>query len=150
LQEEFLSIQNGIKKTIVFVTHDIDEAIKMGDRIAILKQGGVLAQYDTPHKILSEPDSEFVSSFVGTDRVLKNLSLTRVGDVELEPYEENGEDLPRISDKHSLKDALSELIGADAGRGLVYSEDDSNGNGNRGTITLDRIQELSRGVEDGQ
>ena len=150
LQEEFLSIQRNIEKTIVFVTHDIDEAIKMGDRIAILKQGGVLAQYDTPHKILSEPDSEFVSSFVGTDRVLKNLSLTRVGDVELEPYEENGEDLPRISEKHSLKDALSELIGADAERGLVYAEEDgSNGNGGRGTITLDRIQELSRGVEDG-
>ena len=149
LQEEFLSIQDGIKKTIVFVTHDIDEAIKMGDRIAILQQGGVLAQYDTPHKILSEPDSEFVSSFVGTDRVLKNLSLTRVGEVDLEPYEENGEDLPRISEKLSLRDVLSELIGADTARGLVYSEDGTNGNGNRGTITLDRIQELSRGVGDG-
>ncbi len=149
LQEEFLSIQEGIKKTIVFVTHDIDEAIKMGDRIAILKQGGVLAQYDTPHKILSEPDSEFVSSFVGTDRVLKNLSLTRVGDVDLEPYDQNGENLPRINENLSLKDALSELIGSDAERGLVYSEDGSNGNGNRGTITLDNIRELSRSVEDG-
>ncbi|MGB3635632.1 MAG: ABC transporter ATP-binding protein, partial [Rubrobacteraceae bacterium] len=150
LQEEFLNIQEGIKKTIVFVTHDIDEAIKMGDRIAILKQGGVLAQYDTPHKILSEPASDFVSSFVGSDRVLKNLSLTRVGEVDLEPYEDNGEDLPLISEKLSLKDALSELIGSDAERGLVYSEDGSNGNGKRGTITLDHIRELSRSVEDGE
>src|SRR5215210_5265188 len=79
LQDEFLHIQEDIKKTIVFVTHDIDEAIKMGDKIAILKQGVVLAQYDTPENILSKPDSEFVSSFVGGDRVLKRLSLTRVG-----------------------------------------------------------------------
>ena len=75
LQDEFLRIQQDIKKTIVFVTHDIDEAIKMGNKIAILKQGGVLAQYDTPENILSRPDSEFVSSFVGGDRVLKRLSL---------------------------------------------------------------------------
>jgi osmoprotectant transport system ATP-binding protein len=83
LQDEFLRIQEDIKKTIVFVTHDIDEAIKMGNKIAILKQGGVLAQYDTPENILSRPDSEFVSSFVGADRVLKRLSLTRVGEMDL-------------------------------------------------------------------
>ena len=149
LQDEFLYIQENIKKTIVFVTHDIDEAIKMGDRIAILKQGGVLAQYDTPHCILSEPASEFVSSFVGTDRVLKNLSLTRVKEMDLEPLDEDGSNLPRISDTVSLKDALSELIGSGADRGVVYSEensngDGSNGNGDRGTITLDGIRELSR------
>ena len=144
LQNEFLRIQENIEKTIVFVTHDIDEAIKMGNRIAILKQGGVLAQYDTPHCILSEPASEFVSSFVGTDRVLKNLSLTRVGDMDLEPLDGNGENLPRISDTVSLKDALSELIGSGADRGVVYSEEGSNGNGDRGTITLDGIRELSR------
>ena len=149
LQEEFLSIQQGIKKTIVFVTHDIDEAIKMGDRIAILKQGGILAQYDTPHNILSEPASEFVSSFVGTDRVLKNLSLTRVGEIELEPLGGNGENLPRISDADSLKDALSELIGSGADRGVVYSEESSNGDGDRGTITLDGIRELSRSGDAG-
>ena len=144
LQDEFLNIQEGIKKTIVFVTHDIDEAIKMGDRIAILKQGGILAQYDTPGNILDEPASEFVSSFVGTDRVLKHLSLLRVGEVDLEPLDGNGKDLPRISDTVSLKDALSELIGSGADRGVVYSEEGSNGDGDRGTITLDGIRELSR------
>jgi osmoprotectant transport system ATP-binding protein len=144
LQDEFLSIQEGIKKTIVFVTHDIDEAIKMGDRIAILKQGGILAQYDTPGHILSEPASEFVASFVGDDRVLKNLSLTRVGDLDLEPFEGDGRDLPRISETVSLKDALSELIGSGADRGVVYSEEGSNGDRNRGTITLDGIREMSR------
>ncbi|MGF1471121.1 MAG: ABC transporter ATP-binding protein [Rubrobacteraceae bacterium] len=149
LQEEFLKIQEGIRKTIVFVTHDIDEAIKMGNRIAILKQGGVLAQYDTPATILSEPASDFVSSFVGTDRVLKNLSLTRVGEVDLEPLDGNNDDLPRISESVSLKDALSELIGADSERGVVYSEEGSNGNGDRGTITLDSIRALSRSVDAG-
>ncbi|CAN5535224.1 N/A [soil metagenome] len=144
LQDEFLSIQEGIEKTIVFVTHDIDEAIKMGDRIAILKQGGVLAQYDTPGHILSEPASDFVSSFVGDDRVLKNLSLTRVGDLDLEPFEGSDDGLPRISAGLSLKDALSELIGSGSGRGVVYPEDESNGNGSRGTITLESIQEMSR------
>lgn len=144
LQDEFLNIQEGIKKTIVFVTHDIDEAIKMGDRIAILKQGGVLAQYDTPGNILDEPASEFVSSFVGTDRALKHLSLLRVGEVDLEPLDGNGSNLPRISAEVSLKDALSELIGSGADRGVVYSEEDSNGGSDRGTITLDGIRELSR------
>src|SRR5215208_2659040 len=112
LQDEFLHIQENIKKTIVFVTHDIDEAIKIGDKIAILKQGGVLAQFDTPENILSNPNSEFVSSFVGGDRVLKRLSLTRVGEMELEPVNGSTDELPRISDTLTVKDALSELIGS--------------------------------------
>ena len=119
LQDEFLRIQQDIKKTIVFVTHDIDEAIKMGDKIAILKQGGILAQYDTPHKVLSEPASDFVASFVGRDRALKDLSLTLVGDLELEPL--NGGDrngVPRISQSLTLRDALAELIGAGSRKGV--------------------------------
>ena len=94
LQDEFLNIQQNIKKTIVFVTHDIDEAIKMGDKIAILKQGGFLAQYDTPENILSNPNSEFVASFVGNDRILKRLSLSKVGDMDLEPANGGAGDLP--------------------------------------------------------
>ncbi len=146
LQEEFLNIQQNIKKTIVFVTHDIDEAIKMGDRIAILQQGGVLAQYDTPARILSEPATDFVASFVGTDRVLKNLSLTRVKDVRLEPLDGAGNGLPRISENLSLKDALSELIGSGTDRGVVYPDESPNGNDARGVITLDGIRKMSRGV----
>jgi osmoprotectant transport system ATP-binding protein len=83
LQNEFLRLQARLRKTIVFVTHDVDEAIKMADRICILKVGGVLAQYDTPEAILTEPASEFVERFVGADRGLKRLSLARVRDVEL-------------------------------------------------------------------
>jgi len=68
LQDEFLGLQQMVKKTVVFVTHDIDEAIKMGDRIAILREGGRLAQYDTPREILTHPADEFVAEFVGADR----------------------------------------------------------------------------------
>jgi osmoprotectant transport system ATP-binding protein len=82
LQNEFLRIQEDIRKTIVFVTHDIDEAIKMGDRIAILQQDSHIAQYDTPEHILSGPANEFVEVFLGAGIVLKRLNLTRVGDVD--------------------------------------------------------------------
>ena len=83
LQNEFLRLQAQVRKTIVFVTHDVDEAIKMADRIAILQRGGILAQYDTPDAILAAPASDFVAHFVGADRGLKRLSLGRVRDLEL-------------------------------------------------------------------
>ncbi len=84
LQNEFLRLQAQVRKTVVFVTHDVDEAIKMADRIAILQRGGILAQYDTPDAILANPASEFVEHFVGADRGLKRLSLGRVRDLDLE------------------------------------------------------------------
>jgi osmoprotectant transport system ATP-binding protein len=83
LQNEFLRLQANIKKTILFVTHDIDEAIKMGDRIAIMKQHGRVEQYATPAEILMAPANEFVEDFVGADRALKRLSLMRVRDINL-------------------------------------------------------------------
>jgi osmoprotectant transport system ATP-binding protein len=83
LQNEFLRLQEKFRKTVIFVTHDVDEAIKMADRIAILQRGGILAQYDTPAAILANPASEFVERFVGADRGLKRLSLLRVRDIEL-------------------------------------------------------------------
>ena len=83
LQNEFLRLQSEIRKTVVFVTHDIDEAIKMGDKIAVLKRGGVLAQYATPAELLSFPADDFVKDFVGADRALKRLALQRVRDIDL-------------------------------------------------------------------
>ena len=76
-------MQEEIGKTIVFVTHDIDEAIKMGDRIAVLKKGGYLAQYATPVELLMNPVDDFVEQFVGSDRALKRLALQRVRDIDL-------------------------------------------------------------------
>jgi osmoprotectant transport system ATP-binding protein len=83
LQDEFLRLQQEIKKTIVFVTHDIDEAIKMGDRIAILKQQSKIAQYDTPEKILTDPADDFVADFIGGGASIKRLSLSTVEDIEM-------------------------------------------------------------------
>jgi osmoprotectant transport system ATP-binding protein len=83
LQNEFLRLQETLAKTILFVTHDIDEAIKMGDLVAVMRDGGRLAQFGSPADILAAPASDFVARFVGTDRGLKRLSLVRVGDLEL-------------------------------------------------------------------
>ncbi len=83
LQNEFLRLQAQVRKTVLFVTHDIDEAIKMGDRIAILREGGKVAQYATPAEVLMSPADEFVEDFVGADRALKRLALMRVSDIDL-------------------------------------------------------------------
>jgi osmoprotectant transport system ATP-binding protein len=84
LQDQFLDIQERLRKTIVFVTHDIDEAIKMADRIAILNIGGVLEQLAPPEQILREPANEFVRRFVGAERGLKRLALIEVSHIEVE------------------------------------------------------------------
>ena len=78
LQDELLRLQEQLARTILFVTHDIDEAIRLGDFVAVFQAGGILAQFDTPDAILGAPASEFVARFVGTDRGLKRLSLARV------------------------------------------------------------------------
>ena len=83
LQNEFLRLQAEVRKTVLFVTHDIDEAIKMGDRIAIMREGGKVEQYATPAEILMAPATEFVEDFVGADRALKRLALMRVSDIDL-------------------------------------------------------------------
>ena len=85
LQDEFLRLQQSVRKTIVFVTHDIDEAIRMGDRIAILSQGGRLEQYDTPAQLLAEPANDFVVEFLGAERGLKRLALIPVSEVKADP-----------------------------------------------------------------
>ncbi len=85
LQNELLRLQEQLAKTIVFVTHDIDEAIKMGDLVAVMQVGGVLAQFGPPEEILANPASDFVARFVGVDRGLKRLSLSRVDELELQP-----------------------------------------------------------------
>jgi osmoprotectant transport system ATP-binding protein len=81
LQTEFLQLQQRIRKTIVFVTHDIDEALRLGDRIAIFAEGSRLAQFDTPLEILTNPADDFVRSFIGEGAALRRLTLLRVGDL---------------------------------------------------------------------
>lgn len=113
LQDEFLRILRMLKKTIVFVTHDIDEAIKMGDRIAILKDGA-LVQYDTPEAILAAPSDPFVEAFVGADRALKRLSLISAAAAS-EPLV-GAVPVAAVPAESSLRDALSHMLelGVDA------------------------------------
>ncbi|MFL6068262.1 MAG: CBS domain-containing protein, partial [Gaiellaceae bacterium] len=112
--------QREVRKTVLFVTHDIDEAIKVGDRIAILGPGGRLAQYDTPENILKRPANAFVADFVGRDRALKALALRTLGELELRTATD-GIPAPRTM---TLRDALSLLI---AERADVLSVTDDDG-----------------------
>jgi osmoprotectant transport system ATP-binding protein len=136
LQKELLRIQGEVRKTIVFVTHDIDEAILLGDRIAILREGGRLAQVDTPHELLAHPADDFVARFVGADRGLKRLSLTTLAEVELDPP--NGVVVPSAGGETTLRDALSLML-SEGSRSLVVLDADERP---RGVLTLDRLSEL--------
>ena len=141
LQDEFLRLHNEIRKTVIFVTHDIDEAIKMGDRIAILHQGGVLAQYATPDELLASPANEFVERFVGADRGLKRLSLRRVSEIELEPTLAEFEG-PRCPATTTLRDALSVMLTDGARELLVVAPDDGSP---LGILSIERVSDLLRG-----
>lgn len=107
LQNEFLRLQEELQKTIVFVTHDIDEAIKMGDRIAILKEQSVIAQHDTPEAILAGPADQFVEDFLGSGATLKGLNLMRTRDIELD-------DVVTVKDPTSREEVLRALESADS------------------------------------
>jgi osmoprotectant transport system ATP-binding protein len=143
LQDEFLGLQAKVKKTVVFVTHDIDEAIKMGDRIAILREGGVLAQYDTPREILTHPADSFVAQFVGADRGLKRLALTTLEELKL--IEPNGlradvraDGARRVPLHTSVRDALSIMLSAN-GDPLTVVDDDGHV---EGLFTLTLVERL--------
>jgi osmoprotectant transport system ATP-binding protein len=109
LQDEFLRLQREVRKTIVFVTHDFDEALKLGDRIAVLRPRSVIAQYDTPQAILAAPADDYVASFVGSKRNLKRLALIRVGDLDLRPAD-GTDGLPPVSPGATLRDALDAMV----------------------------------------
>jgi osmoprotectant transport system ATP-binding protein len=126
LQNQFLRLQRELRKTIVFVTHDIDEAIKMGDKIAILREGGELVQYDSPDAILAEPANDFVAEFVGADRGLKRLALTRLDEVQLDDVESSRGETANddsLRSNATLRDALSRMMTESSTRELVFDGD---------------------------
>jgi osmoprotectant transport system ATP-binding protein len=136
LQRELLRIQAELRKTVIFVTHDIDEAILVGDRIAILREGGVLVQYATPDDLLAHPADEYVARFVGADRGLKRLSLKRLADVPLDPP--NGRAAPAAPEGTTLRDALSLMLSEGSPELVVLD----GGDRPRGVLTLERLTEL--------
>ena len=138
LQQEFLRLHAEIRKTVIFVTHDIDEAIKMGDRIAILREGGILAQYDTPDAILANPADDFVARFVGADRSLKRLALKRLSDIELLPVPNgDGSLYPTVAASTTLRDALSLML--EEGRRELAVVDEG---GVRGLCSVEHVAAL--------
>jgi len=117
LQGEFIRLQREVRKTVLFVTHDLDEAVRMGDRIAVFSQGGHLEQYDAPTRLLGSPTTEFVASFVGADRGLKRLSVTVIEQSDLEHP-------PVVHLTDRVADATASLRAADARWGVVLDDDD--------------------------
>jgi osmoprotectant transport system ATP-binding protein len=149
LQDEFLRLQADVKKTVVFVTHDIEEAVKLGDRIAIMREGGYLAQYDTPAEVLGNPASPFVADFVGADRALKRLKVTELSVEDLEqppvlPLDLDLVEARRRLDADSL-DFAAVLDGQQRLRGYL-ARGRADGEGTVG----DRIQRLEAWVRVGQ
>jgi osmoprotectant transport system ATP-binding protein len=136
LQSDFLRLHAEVRKTVIFVTHDIDEAIMMGHRIAILKEGE-LVQYGSPDEILARPANEFVADFVGADRGLKRLLLRELADIELAPTLANGEadDLPTVDEHTSLRDALSLMVTRRVSALAVVGA----GGAPRGTVSMEML-----------
>ena len=122
LQTEMRRLHSEVGKTVIFVTHDIDEAIQLGDRIAILREGGLLAQYDTPDAILAHPADDFVAKFIGEDRALRRLALKRLSDVKLAPAD-GTEGHARVSIDTTVRNAVSLLLDTKADRLLVEGRD---------------------------
>ena len=138
LQDEFLRLQRQLRKTVIFVTHDIDEALKMGDKVAVLREGGRLAQYASPEELLAAPADEYVASFIGADRGLKRLNLHRVAELCTERSAELvDESLPTVGADGSLRLALSILLETRAAAVTVTGTD-----GVCGTVTLEQVIEV--------
>ncbi|HVT78031.1 MAG TPA: ABC transporter ATP-binding protein [Acidimicrobiales bacterium] len=110
LQEELIALQRRVRKTIVFVTHDIDEAIKLADNVALMRVGGELAQFGPPDELLRAPASPFAESFLGNERALRRLALRLVSDVQLQPLPDARGGLPTVAQSSPLREALDALV----------------------------------------
>ncbi|MBF9134703.1 ATP-binding cassette domain-containing protein [Plantactinospora sp. S1510] len=125
LQEEFLRLQAEVRKTIVLVTHDLDEAVRLGDRIVVLSQGGRLEQYASPATLLGEPASAFVREFVGADRAIRRLAVTPITPDLLQPLPPGGDTpagMPTVPIGSSLYDALAVLLTTNSDDARVTAE----------------------------
>jgi osmoprotectant transport system ATP-binding protein len=140
LQEEFLRLQGELRKTVVFVTHDIDEALLIGDRIAVLDKGGHLEQYAPPADLLADPASPFVAGFVGRDRGVRRLRFAPIRRDQLEPLPpgSNGE-LPRVDIAATLADVLAAILLTDHGLAVVTEDGEP-----LGALTLAGVHRSAR------
>ena len=121
LQREFISIQRSLGKTVVFVTHDIDEAVMVGDRICLMKMQAEVAQYDTPDAILTRPASDYVSEFLGRDRLVRRMSIELIrADVLEHPVGSPARGEPRIPSTSTLSEAFTAALSSPTERAAVF------------------------------
>jgi osmoprotectant transport system ATP-binding protein len=123
LQQEFIHIQRSVRKTVVFVTHDIDEAVKVGDRICLLGMQAQVAQYDTPVAILTRPANDYVAEFLGRERLVRRMSILRVDSQTLEPAPGPAEGEPRVPLDSTLTDAFAAALASPTERAAVFEGD---------------------------
>jgi osmoprotectant transport system ATP-binding protein len=140
LQQEFLALQERLHKTVMFVTHDVDEAVVMGNRIAVLSQGGRLQQYDTPAEVLGHPATSFVADFIGADRGLRRLSVTpiEVSDLYVPPAVQPGTTIVQAGAEVDASGDHWAAVVSDDGRLLGWVQprevEAAGGDGARGTV----------------
>ena len=121
LQQEFISIQRSMKKTVVFVTHDIDEAVMVGDRICLFQMQARIAQYDTPEAILTRPASQYVADFLGRERIVRRMSIVRIDPATLQhPAGEPPADDPRVPADSTLTEAFAVAVASPTEQASVY------------------------------
>ncbi|MEY2398434.1 MAG: osmoprotectant transport system ATP-binding protein [Actinomycetota bacterium] len=125
LQDDLIALQRRVRKTIVFVTHDIDEAIKLADRVALLDVGGVLAQFGAPDELLRAPASPFVERFLGKERALRRLALKRVADAPLGALPASSDGLPTVRQSAPLREALDALVAQGVATVIVTDDHDA-------------------------
>jgi osmoprotectant transport system ATP-binding protein len=136
LQRELRSLQDRLHKTIVLVTHDLDEAIALGDRVAVLNVGGNVEQFGTPDDLLAAPANDFVADFLGRERSIRRLALTRVRDLDLQAADGRPPEV-HVGPEATLREALDVILTATTPAATVVDDDGSV----LGTVTLDAIRE---------
>jgi len=123
LQQEFISIQRSVRKTVVFVTHDIDEAVVVGDRICLMKMQAEIAQYDTPDRILTHPASDYVAEFLGRERLVRRMAVVHINPATLEGDAGPRPGEPRVPLSSPLADAFAAALASPTERAAVFDGD---------------------------